>query len=456
MLFRSPIAKLLGLILQGIYSFFDVFGVHNAGLCIVIFTFIVNGLMIPITIKQQKFSKMNTVVTPEIQAIQAKYKDKKDQDSVRMMQIEQQAVYSKYGVSPTAGCLPMLITLPIFFALYRVIYNVPAYVPQIKEIYEGIITAVTSSGMDLDAFTHHLAAFVNNSGITDVEISSALVTSQSLVKIDDVAYAINQIGSDGLFTASANNYIVDIMSQFRAANWEEFWNMNIFSEYPSVTAAMQASYADLKHIYSFMWMDIMETPTWKNMTLLVPVLAVVTQFINNKVMMVGNNVNKDKNKPQDTATASMNTMNNVMPFVSGAFCFMFPIGVGLYWVAGSVFRTVQSIFINMYFNKIGIDRIVEKNIEKRNKKLEKRGIDPNSTKMQELAKTRTSSIKSNAGTISSNIAKKENNNSNVNKGSKNDLYINHNIKKGSISDYANMLNREIGRASCRERVSTPV
>ena len=61
--------------------------------------------------------------------------------------------------------------------------------------------------------------------------------------------------------------------------------------------------------------------------------------------------------------------------------------------------------------------------------------------MQELAKTRTSSIKSNAGTISSNIAKKENNNSNVNKGSKNDLYINHNIKKGSISDYANMLNR---------------
>ena len=130
----GPIAKVLGYILQGIYAFFDLFGIHNTGLCIIIFTFIVNALMIPITIKQQKFSKLNTIMAPEIQAIQEKYKNKKDQDSVRKMQMEQQAVYSKYGVSSTAGCLPLLITFPIFFALYRVIYNVPAYVPQIKEI----------------------------------------------------------------------------------------------------------------------------------------------------------------------------------------------------------------------------------------------------------------------------------------------------------------------------------
>ena len=111
----GPIAKVLGYILEGIYSFFDIFGIHNAGLCIILFTFIINALIIPITIKQQKFSKMNSIITPEIQAIQAKYKNKKDQQSIQQMQIEQQAVYSKYGVSPTAGCLPMLITLPIFF-----------------------------------------------------------------------------------------------------------------------------------------------------------------------------------------------------------------------------------------------------------------------------------------------------------------------------------------------------
>ena len=60
----GPIAKVLGYILQGIYAFFDLFGIHNTGLCIIVFTFIINGLMIPITIKQQKFSKLNSVMTP--------------------------------------------------------------------------------------------------------------------------------------------------------------------------------------------------------------------------------------------------------------------------------------------------------------------------------------------------------------------------------------------------------
>ena len=73
----GPIAKVLGYILNGIYSFFDMFGIHNTGLCIIIFTFIVNALMIPITLKQQKFSKLNSVMAPEIQAIQANIKKKK-------------------------------------------------------------------------------------------------------------------------------------------------------------------------------------------------------------------------------------------------------------------------------------------------------------------------------------------------------------------------------------------
>ena len=123
----GPLAKVLGYILNGIYSFFSMLGFQNAGFSIIVFTFIVNALMIPITFKQQKFSKLNSVMAPELQAIKDKYKNKKDQDSTRRMQAEQQEVYQKYGVSPTAGCLPMLITLPIFFALYRVIYNIPAY-----------------------------------------------------------------------------------------------------------------------------------------------------------------------------------------------------------------------------------------------------------------------------------------------------------------------------------------
>lgn len=274
----KPFAGILGKILEIIYDLFSTMGIYNIGFCIIAFTIVVRMLMLPMRIKQQKFSKLNSVMAPEIQAIQAKYKDKKDQDSVRKMQAEQQTVYQKYGVSATAGCLPMLITLPIFFALYRVIYNVPAYVPQIKEIYTNIIDAVESSGMALSDFAHNLGAFVKNGGVTDITINSPLITSQSLSKVDDIVAAISTLNQDNTFTAAASNYIVDILSQFKEANWKELWDMNIFKNYPDVTESMKASYGELKGIYNFCGMNIMENATWKNFTISIPILAVVTQF----------------------------------------------------------------------------------------------------------------------------------------------------------------------------------
>ena len=78
------------------------------------------------------------VIQPEIQKIQKKYKDRKDQESMLKQQQELQAVYDKYGTSMTSGCLPTLIQFPIILALYRVIQNIPAYVGKIKEMYSPI------------------------------------------------------------------------------------------------------------------------------------------------------------------------------------------------------------------------------------------------------------------------------------------------------------------------------
>ena len=77
------ISWLLGKVMNGIYNVMDgVFGVQNIGVCIIIFTIIVYTLMIPLTIKQQKWSKMSSVMNPEIQKIQKKYANKKDQASM--------------------------------------------------------------------------------------------------------------------------------------------------------------------------------------------------------------------------------------------------------------------------------------------------------------------------------------------------------------------------------------
>mgnify|MGYP000016230056 FL=1 len=75
----KQIAWLLGQVMNGIFNVLSKIGIENIGVCIIIFTIIIYTLMIPLTIKQQKFSKMSAVMQPEIKKIQKKYEGKKDQ-----------------------------------------------------------------------------------------------------------------------------------------------------------------------------------------------------------------------------------------------------------------------------------------------------------------------------------------------------------------------------------------
>ena len=105
----GQVASIMGWIMDGIYRVLDLVGIQNLGLCIIIFSIIIYALMTPLQVKQQKFSKLSSVMQPELQKIQKKYKDKKDQASVQKMQEETQLVYQKYGVSPTGSCVQLLI-----------------------------------------------------------------------------------------------------------------------------------------------------------------------------------------------------------------------------------------------------------------------------------------------------------------------------------------------------------
>ena len=99
----GPIADILGYIMDMLFRFTQQFGILNIGLCIILFTLIIKILMFPLTIKQQKFTKLNAIMQPEIMAIQKKYKGKTDQQSMMKMNAETKAVYEKYGTSMTGG-----------------------------------------------------------------------------------------------------------------------------------------------------------------------------------------------------------------------------------------------------------------------------------------------------------------------------------------------------------------
>ncbi len=97
---------------------------NNYGLGIIVFTILIRFLILPLMVYQiQSMMKMQ-VVQPALKALQAKYPGK-DTESRQLMMAEQQALYKKEGVNPFASMLPLIVQMPVLFALYQSIYNSP-------------------------------------------------------------------------------------------------------------------------------------------------------------------------------------------------------------------------------------------------------------------------------------------------------------------------------------------
>lgn len=113
----SIISNSLGFALKTIFEF-----VQNYGLSIILFTVFVKVLLLPLTIKQTKSTKAMQDIQPKVKEIQEKYKDKPEKQQQEMMKLYQEA-----KINPLAGCLPLLIQMPILFGLYAVLRDPVAY-----------------------------------------------------------------------------------------------------------------------------------------------------------------------------------------------------------------------------------------------------------------------------------------------------------------------------------------
>ena len=343
------VAEVLGWLMNGIYSI----GVHNLGLCIIIFTVIIYAFMTPLQIKQQKFSKMNNVMQPELQKIQKKYKNKKDQSSQMKMQEETMAVYEKYGVSPTGSCLQLLIQMPIFFALYQVIIKIPGYIGGIKDVFSDAVTQITSVSGYSDIITQF--------------ISDNAIRSYSWVN-----------GQEG-----TPNQVIDFLYSLSPSQWDKLADIDQFQGFADV---LDKTAQTLQPMQNFLGLNIADNPWaliqtgWSShqylmivAAVLVPVLAWATQMINMKLMPTASS-NNSSNGTQSQMEATMKSMNIFMPLFTAFICFTFPFGIGIYWIIGSLVRTVQQLIINRHLNHMDMDAFIQKNKEKREKKMAKRGI----------------------------------------------------------------------------------
>lgn len=381
----GPIAKLLGMLMDWIYSgISDITGgrVESVVLSIVIITIIIYMCLLPLTIKQQKFSKLSQKMQPEMQAIQAKYKDKKDQASMMAMQEETQLLYQKYGISPMGSCVQMLIQMPILLALYRVFYNIPAYLSGVKGSFTGLVDSIQQTSGYQDTLVSLMEKY-------NVVTSSGLNASNAASKLADAS-------GDTL-----SNYIIDILYKLPSKGWDALMDGKFFD---GIQSAVEKTHDALLHFNYFLGLNISDTPWYiikSNFTdkpdkwllfvilaLLIPVLSYLTQMLNIKLMPQATNGN-------DQMASQMKMMNLMMPLISLFFCFTVPVGLGFYWIFSALVRGVQQFFVNRHIENLDLEAVMAKNEEKAKKKREKMGLSEDYIKKAAQIKTKSIDSKAN-------------------------------------------------------------
>lgn len=385
----GPIAKVLGWIMSGIYdTIYDMSGgkIDSIPLAIIIMTFLIYMCLLPLTIKQQKFSKLSQKMQPELQAIQAKYKNRKDQESAMAMNQETQLVYQKYGVSPAGSCVQMLIQMPILFALYRVFYNIPAYIGSVKSSFMPLVDGIIKTDGFADKLSNMMEGFNT--------ITSSGLNSSNVVE------TITEAGS-----AAQQNYVIDILYKLPSAAWNNTAEnvKTMVEQFPDLKDEIAVTLDRMSNFNYMFGLNISDTPFriikenigshWGFVILaaLIPIISYLTQVVNIKLMPTA-----ASNDPNDAMARQMKSMNTIMPLFSLFLTFTVPVGLGIYWVASALVRAVQQFFINKHMENLDLDELIKKNQEKAKKKRERFGI--TEEQMRQVAQIKTRSIEAKANT----------------------------------------------------------
>ena len=401
----SPIVRVFGWIMEGIYVGLSSIGIYNVGLCIILFTLISKIIILPLTMKQQRSLKINQVAQPEINKITKKYRNKRDQASMLKQQEEMNAVYDKYGTKMSSGCLPSLIQMLFLFGLYPVVQNIPRYVDKVHDVYMPLVEKIQS-----------------------------VAGSQAIM--EKIGEASPVLMSPGSYDYSQANTLVEALYKFQDATWN-----TLIDKIPQVESLVNSTRDQIDNLNQFLGVNIGAHP-WNLLmdalkdfsiigiilAVIIPVLAGLTQFLSVKLSQAGSSMMDDKDNPM---AGSMKTMTYTMPLISVVFGFTLPAGLGLYWVASAAVRCVQQLAINKYLSKKSVEDIIAENQKKMKKKIEKKG-----TSAQEINRMATTSTR-NVGSSSKSKKSQAENDEKIRRAQE----LAKNAKPGSLTDKANLVAR---------------
>ncbi|MFV0314296.1 MAG: YidC/Oxa1 family membrane protein insertase [Anaerotignum sp.] len=317
----GPITELMSYVYNMLFD--GLHGVMTAGVlgvAIILFTLIVKIILFPLMVKQQKSSFKMQMLQPELEKIRNKYKGKTDQLSQQKMTLEMQDFQKKNGISLMGGCLPLLIQLPILYALFYLFQNAYVYVDVIGQNYTDIANAILQIPTDIrmEVFGPYAQNFVDAYKNTDIVKASGF----DMGRLEDVVMLVNYL---------------------RVDEWT-----SIMTQLGAYGDGLVDLLATKNSIETFLTIPLVSTAglSWPGVT--IPVFAALTTYAQSKIMMAMSPQNADPNNPAANMTK---TMTYIMPFMMGFFCISMPAGLGLYWTISNVFGIIQQLILQKYYKK---------------------------------------------------------------------------------------------------------
>ena len=278
-----------------------------------IFAIIVELLMLPFGIKQQKNSIKQAKLRPKEMAIRRKYAGRNDQATQQKMTQEIQELYQKEGYNPMGGCLPLLIQLPIIIVLYNIVINPLLYVV----------------GMPKEAIAA-LIEYVNGNVIVDG------------AGIFEKAIAANSRGTIELVNV-ITEYGLDAFKGLEGFVFSEAVTTSGAEVYANLASAVEAGLPDF-HLFG---LNLGYVPSFSrpDLLLLIPVLTFAVYFCSMKL------TRKFTYQPQMAANdkqqgCSNNIMDFTMPLMSVYITFIVPGAIGVYWMFKSILSTLKQFIMS--------------------------------------------------------------------------------------------------------------
>ena len=296
----GPFADLMGKVYNLLFELLHSnTSAGSLGLAIIIFTLIVKLILFPLMVKQQKSSFKMQALQPELMKIRKKYEGKTDQMSQQRMAFEMQEFQKKNGVSMVSGCLPMLIQLPILYALFYLFQNAYVYVDVIGHNYTDIANA-----------------------IVNIPVSLRMEVFQPFAREFANAYKNVAIIKDGIDMGQVNE-VVMLVNYLKPDDWNV-----ILQNLGDAGSSLVPLLATKSSIETFLTIPLVSKAGLHFPGIIIPIAAGITTWLQSKIMMMMNPQNSDSGNP---AAAMTKSMLYTMPIMMGVFAINMPAGLGLYW-----------------------------------------------------------------------------------------------------------------------------